>query len=31
VRVPVFTEEEFAQGRDSGFDQAVEVLGDHRT
>lgn len=30
VRVPVFTEEEFAAGRDSGFRRAVGVLGDHR-
>ncbi|MFF5299001.1 S41 family peptidase [Streptomyces sp. NPDC013161] len=30
VRVPVFTEEEFAEGRDSGFVGAVGVLGDHR-
>ncbi len=26
VRVPVFTKEEFAAGRDSGFDRAVDVL-----
>lgn len=30
VRVPVFTEEEFGEGRDSGFLGAVGVLGGHR-
>ncbi|WP_327401920.1 S41 family peptidase [Streptomyces sp. NBC_01288] len=31
VRVPVFTEEEFAAGRDSGFEGAVGVLGGQET
>ncbi|MGX9888695.1 S41 family peptidase [Streptomyces sp. NPDC002276] len=31
VTVPVFTKEEFTAGRDSGFDRAVKMLGDHRS